>query len=40
MGVKIDFAVGCAGLGDKEEREKDLQMSAQIELYIFQLLYQ
>jgi hypothetical protein len=35
LGVKIDSAAGYVGLGDKEEREKDMQLSAQIELYIF-----
>jgi hypothetical protein len=35
VGCKIDSAAGCVGLGDKEGREKDLWLSAQIELYIF-----
>jgi hypothetical protein len=35
MGAKIDPAVGCAGIGNKRKREKDLQLSAQIELYNF-----
>jgi hypothetical protein len=28
-------SAGYVGLGDKEEREKDMQLSAHIELYIF-----
>jgi hypothetical protein len=35
VGVKINPAAGCAGRGDKEKREKDMQLSAQIELYVF-----
>jgi hypothetical protein len=36
LGAKINPAAGCAGRGEiKRKREKDLQLSAQIELYIF-----